>query len=182
MKKFNEFIKEDLFKGDTRMKEYEKLLYNSFINFLKDEWSIEATVILKKKPHSNIFGSVTLSDATINKGRFILYFDPKSSVLNVFKTLLHEMTHVKQISEGRLRPNEKWNSLLFDDDYEISVRDYNKLLKSGNISKYKQLPWEVEAYDNMSREDIIKQYINSDYLNKIKDKDINIEFIIDNIF
>lgn len=181
MYKFNDFSK---IYESNRFKEYEKILFKNFVDFIKDKWDIDkdVKVTLKKSNNRGLYGSVTLSEASVKRTNFILYLNSDSTYLNIFKSLLHELTHVKQISEGRLRASKDWKYVLFNDDYKISVKDYKKILKKGFSEDYKNLPWEEEAYLNMDKEYLIKEYLNSDYVNKIRKENPTIDFIVDNVF
>jgi hypothetical protein len=118
------------------------------------------------------------------------------NIRNIIKNLLHEnlkkdkivedlfssdskLTHVKQVSNGELGVSEDWKSIVWGDNYEVSVSDYKKIMK--NFNEYKELPWEKEAYNNMWDETLRDELYASSYWNDLKGKDETLDFIIDNM-
>jgi len=61
----------------------------------------------------------------------------------------------------------------------ITVKDYNKLMKSKDISTYEKLPWEVEAYANMKK--LYKPFLNSEQWKSLRGKNASVDFAMDNI-
>ena len=163
---------------NKKIKKYEKLLIDSVIEFMQDKLKFNPNKITVKKKLSNThIGDVVLSDASINKGEFILNYNPNQGYRMIIGALIHELTHVKQISNGELRVSEDWKSILWKDDTELSVKDYKKAQK--NYDNYKNLAWEKEAYDNQNN--LKNEYISSEYFNNLKGQDPTLDFIIDNI-
>lgn len=175
----NECLNEDIFKVDNSIKKYEKLIINAIILFLKEEWNFEADITVKKKRSNKFIGDIALNDNSIKKNKFNLTFDPNQTYLGIIKSLIHELTHVKQVSNGELKPREDYKAILWKDNYEISAKDYNKL--TNDYAKYNNLPWEKEAYKNMEDISLRNKLFNSPYWLDLKGKDANVDFIIDNL-
>lgn len=168
----------EFFEEDKKIKKHEKLLIDSVIEFMQDKLKFKPNRITVKKKFSDThIGDVVLSDASINKGKFTLHFNPNQGYRMIIGALIHELTHVKQISKGELRASEDWKSVLWKDDTELSVKDYKKAQK--NYDNYKNLAWEKEAYDNQNN--LKNEYISSKYFKNLKGKDDTLDFIIDNI-
>lgn len=118
-------------------------------------------------------GSVGYSDSVIKDGN-MRYLEPsyKVNILNSAKNqkniIAHELTHIKQMQDGRLRFGfelKEVNGKLiayqmgryWDGKFHISDKDYTKIKKALSsaktqaaydkaLAKYKALPWEKEAY------------------------------------
>ena len=172
-------LNEDIFKTDNSVKKYEKLIVDAIINFLKEEWSFDANIVVKKKQNNSLLGDITLNSNSINHKKFTVHFNPNQSYLEIIKSLMHELTHVKQVAKGELRPREDWKAILWKDNFELNVRDYNKITK--DFSQYKELPWEKEAYHNMSDTSLRNTFFTSKHWTNLKGKDSTLDFIIDNL-
>ena len=172
-------LNEDIFRVNNTIKKYEKYMIDAVINFLKEEWNFNANIIVKKKQNNSLIGDISLNTNSVSNNKFILHFNPNQSYLEVIKSLIHELTHVKQVSKGELKPASDWKSIIWNDDYEISVKDYKKIMK--DVNKYKELPWESEAYKNMTDISLRNKLFQSEYWKKLKGKDDTLDFIIDNI-
>lgn len=168
---------ESLFKTDNKIKKYEKLFIDSVIEFFKSKFNFDAKIIVKKKDSSSLIGDISLSNASVNNNKFTLHYSPKQSYIQILKTLIHELTHIKQVSKRELKPSEDWKSILWKDNFEITVKEYNKL----DLKSYMDLPWEKEAHSNMSDDSLIDEFLSSKYFKDLKGKDLNLDFIIDNI-
>lgn len=175
--KMSSLIHESLFNSDNKMKPYEKLLSHAVVNFCKDEYDFDAKVIIKKKRNAALIGDISLSDASVNNHKFVVHYNPSQSYTQIIKSLIHELTHVKQVVKGELRPREDWKGIVWNDDYEISVKEYKKVMK--DFSRYKQLPWEREAYSSM--EPLKDKFLSSEYWEELRGKDPTLDFIIDNM-
>ena len=172
-------IYEDIFRADNTIKNYEKYIIDSVINFLKEEWDFDAKIVVKKKQNNNLIGDISLNANSVFNNKFTLHFNPNQSYLGVIKSLIHELTHVKQISKGELKPASDWKSIIWNNKYEISVKDYTKTMKDFN--KYKELPWEQEAYKNMLDTSLHNKLFKSKYWTGLKGKDETLDYIINNI-
>lgn len=170
------YLNEDLFREDKTIKPYEKLYINSVIEFMKDRLDFDAKIIVKKKTNSLYIGDISLNDNSINKNKFTLHYNPNKSFEMQISALIHELTHVNQVSKGFLTSKD-YKSITWKDTFHITVKEYNKISK--NIKEYMELPWEVEAFTN--EKTLTKIYLNSDYFKQLKGKDSTLDFIIDNI-
>ena len=170
-------IYEDLFQTSLKMKDYERLLVNAVISFMKSKFGFDAKITVKKKDSKTLIGDVILNDNSLNKNKFTLHFTPNQSYKEIIKSLIHELIHTKQISKKELRPSDDYKSLIWKNDYTLSVKDYKK--KAKNFSDYKTLPWEKEAYANMDK--LYAPFLKSKYWTELKGKNSNLDFIIDNI-
>jgi len=172
-------LNEGLFKTDNTIKKYEKYMIDAVINFFKHEWNFDAKITVKKKQSNHLIGDISLNNNSVVHSKFTLHFNPNQSYLEVIKSLIHELTHIKQVYIGELKPKSDWKSIIWKDDYELTVREYNKKMK--NFNEYKELPWEKEAYDNMFDTSLRNKLFQSDFWVKLKGKDPTLDYIIDNI-
>tara|TARA_R110000796_G_scaffold34373_3_gene88836 strand:- start:1643 stop:2188 length:546 start_codon:yes stop_codon:yes gene_type:complete len=178
MKDLEHFLNEGLFKEDKKMKPHESMIAKSVVDFMKNELKFDANkIVVKKKTSNNLIGDISLSDASVNKGNFILNLNPNQGTKMQMKALIHELTHINQVVKGTLKPSEDWKSIVWDGSFTLSIRDYKKSMKDFN--EYSNLPWEKEAYSNMKT--LIEKYLNSKYFKDLKGKDATLDFIIDNI-
>lgn len=178
MKTYKEFINEDLFTTDNSIKKHEKYLIDAVINFFKEEWDFDAKIVVKKKQNNKFNGDIILNDNSMNKNKFTLHFNPNLTYLGMIKSLIHELTHIKQISKGELKAALDWKSLIWKNEYKLDVRDYNKLMRT---IEYREVPWEKEAYYNMSDTFLLDKLFQSKYWINLKGKDETLDYIIDNI-
>ena len=95
----------------------------------------------------------------------------------MIKSLIHELTHIKQISNKELKPSDDYKNVIWKKNFILSVKDYNKASK--NFNDYKKLPWEKEAYDNMDK--LYNPFIKSKYWTDLKGKNTTLDYIIDDI-
>jgi hypothetical protein len=171
-------ILEDLFGSSLKLKPYEKLIVNSVVSFMRDKFGINPKIIVKKKEKKGLIGDISLSDTSVKGGKFYLHFNPNQSYKMIIKSLIHELTHVKQVSKGELLPNKDYTSILWKGKEYITVKDYNKLMKK-SPTDYTKLPWEVEANNNMRG--LYTQFINSKWWKGLRGKDQTLDYIMDNI-
>jgi hypothetical protein len=171
-------LNEDIFRVDNTIKKYEKYIIDAIINFLKEEWNFNANIIVKKKQNNSLIGDISLNHNSVINNKFTLHFNPNQSYLEMIKSLIHELTHVKQVSKSELKPSLDWKSIIWNNDFEISVKEYNKIK---DFNKYKELPWEEEAYKNMLDTSLRNKFFKSKYWIDLKGKDATLDYIIDNI-
>lgn len=172
-------INEDILKTDNTIKKYEKYIIDAVIGFLKNEWDFDAKITVKKKQNNSLIGDISLNNNSVVNNKFTLHFNPNQSYLEVIKSLIHELTHVKQVHKGELKPKSDWKSIIWKDNYELTVKEYNK--KTKDFNEYKELPWEKEAYNNMLDTSLRNKLFQSDYWVNLKGKDPTLDYIIDNI-
>ena len=67
----------EFFEEDKKIKKHEKLLIDSVIEFMQDKLKFKPNrITVKKKFSDTLIGDIVLSDASINKGKFTLHFNP----------------------------------------------------------------------------------------------------------
>jgi hypothetical protein len=169
---------EDLFGTSLKMKPHEKIMVNSVISFMKDVYKFDAKIIVKKKDKVGMIGDISLNSNSVDGNKFYLHFNPNQSYKMIIQSMIHELTHVKQVSKKELLPNKNYTSIIWKGKEYINAKDYNKLMKS-NISEYMKLPWEVEANTNMKH--LYSKFINSKYWKELNGKDVTLDYIMNNI-
>lgn len=169
---------EGLFSSDNKIKPYEKLLVSAVVDFMKSKLGFNAQIIVKKKSGKALFGDVILNDNSINKNKFYVHYNPNQSYDYIIKSLIHELTHVKQISKGELRPSSDYTQVLWKGKPVISAKEYSNFQRK-DINKYKNLPWEKEAYSNM--QPLYKQFLNSPQWNNLVGQDATLDYVLSNI-
>jgi hypothetical protein len=178
MIKLKNILSEDLFGTSLKMKPHETLMTKAVVEFMMDKYKFKAKIIIKKKDKTGMIGDISLSPNSVDGNKFYLHFNPNQSYKRMVQSMIHELTHVKQVSKGELLPNKDYTAILWKGKEYITAKDYGKLMKS-NISEYVKLPWEVEANNNMIG--LYSTFINSKYWKGLKGKDSTLDFIIDNI-
>lgn len=178
MIKLKYILNEGLFGTSLKMKPYEKMIVNSVISFMNDLYKFDSKIIVKKKDKVGLIGDISLSSTSVDGNKFYLHFNPNQSYQRIIQSMIHELTHVKQVSKKELLPNKDYTSIMWKGKEYITAKDYNKLMKS-NVSEYMKLPWEVEANKNMK--ELYPKFINSKYWKELKGKDTTLDYIIDNI-
>lgn len=172
------FTVESLFTTDNKIKPYEKLLVSAVIDFMKSKLGFNANIIVKKKSSKELFGDVVLNDNSVNNNKFYVHFNPNQSYDNVIKSLIHELTHVKQISKGELRPSNDYKEVLWKGKPVISAKEYSNFRRQ-DIAKYKSLPWEKEAYSNMKP--LYNQFLSSKQWSNLVGQDPTLDYILSNL-
>lgn len=178
MIKLKSILNEDLFGTSLKLKSYETLMVKSVVLFMMDKFNFKAKIIIKKKESVGMIGDISLSSTSVDGNKFYLHFNPNQSYQRIIQTMIHELTHVKQVSKKELLPNKDYTTIMWKGKEYITAKDYNKLMKS-NIGEYMKLPWEVEAVSNMKS--LYSQFINSKYWTGLKGKDTTLDYIIDKI-
>ena len=177
-RKKNEVVNEDLFGTSLKMKPYEALMVKSVVSFMMDKYGFNAKIIVKKKDKAGMIGDISLNSNSVDNNKFYLHFNPNQSYKRIIQSMLHELTHVKQVSKNELLPNKDYTAILWKGKEYITAKEYGKLMKS-DIASYMKLPWEIEADTNMKT--LYSTFINSKYWKGLKGKDTTLDFIIDNI-
>ena len=163
---------------ESSLKPYEKLIIDSVVSFMTDKFSINAKITIKRKNNNKFIGDVSLNDNSVKLNKFTLHWNPNQSYSSIIQSLIHELTHVKQISKKELQPAKDYKSLYWKGKKFISVRDYNKLMKK-DARGYMKLPWEMEAETNMSN--LYKVFLKSKYWKELRGKNTTLDYIMDNI-
>lgn len=178
MIRLKDIINEDIFGTSLKLKPHEALMVKSVVAYMTDKFNFNPKIIVKKKLNTSIIGDIALSSTSVDGNKFYLHFNPDKSYMMIIQTMIHELTHVKQVSKKELLPNKDYTAIMWKGEEYINVRDYNKLMKK-NVVEYMKLPWEVEATTNMKT--LYPQFIKSKYWLGLKGKDVTLDYIIDNI-
>jgi hypothetical protein len=178
MIKLKHILSEDLFGTSLKLKPYEALMVKSVVSFMMDKYKFKAKIIVKKKDKAGMIGDISLNSNSVDNNKFYLHFNPNQSYKRIIQSMIHELTHVKQVSKGELLPNKEYTSILWKGKEYITAKEYSKLMKS-DISAYRNLPWEIEADTNMTS--LYSMFINSKHWKDLKGKDGTLDYIIDNI-
>lgn len=178
MIKLRTILNEDLFGTSMKLKPYESLMVKSVVAFMMDKYNFNSKIIIKKKERVGLIGDISLSSTSVDGNKFYLHFNPNQSYQRIIQTMIHELTHVKQVSKKELLPNKDYTAILWKGKEYITAKDYNKLMKS-NPAEYMKLPWEVEAVSNMKT--LYSQFIKSKHWLGLKGKDSTLDYIIDTI-
>jgi hypothetical protein len=175
MIRFQEFINEKAtFSG--RLKKWEKLFFESAINFLNTKYntSYNITLSIKKralKGKSHVFGHINLLD----KNNKIVIEDSGTDMMIIY--LIHEYIHIKQRNTNAIGISTDKKYITWNRKNYISVVEYNSL-STDDYDKYKELPWEKEAIT--ASEILHNEYFKSSNFKELKGKDPTIDFIIGN--
>ena len=178
MIKLRDILSEDLFGTSLKLKPYEALMVKSVVSFMMDKYKFKAKIIVKKKDKAGMIGDISLNSNSVDNNKFYLHFNPSQSYKRIIQSMIHELTHVKQVSKGELLPNKDYTSILWKGKEYIDAKEYGKLMKS-DISAYRNLPWEIEADTNMTS--LYSMFVNSKHWKDLKGKDATLDYIIDNI-
>jgi len=178
MIKLKSILSEDLFGTSLKMKPHEALMVKSVVSFMMDKYNFTAKIIVKKKDKAGMIGDISLNSNSVDGNKFYLHFNPNQSYKRIIQSMIHELTHVKQVSKNELLPNKDYTSILWKGKEYITAKEYGKLMKS-DIQTYMKLPWEVEANGNMNS--LYSTFIGSKHWKELKGKDDTMDYIIDNI-
>jgi hypothetical protein len=178
MIKLKSILSEDLFGTSLKMKPHETLMVKSVISFMMDKYNFTAKIIVKKKDKVGMIGDISLNSNSVDGNKFYLHFNPNQSYKRIIQSMIHELTHVKQVSKNELLPNKDYTAILWKGKEYITAKEYGKLMKS-DIQTYMKLPWEAEADKNMNG--LYSTFIGSKYWKELKGKDETLDYIMDNI-
>ena len=181
MNKLMRAMNEDLFGSSNAVQTHEKLIIQTVIKFMNAKFGINPKITVKKKNSTTLIGDVIMNTNSLYNNKFTVHFNPKMSYVTIIQALFHELTHVKQMSKGELGANSNWDAITWMGKEYITVTDYNKLLKGGKRDAYVKLPWEVEAIKNQHDSSLFNQWLKSPFVSKIRNKDVNVDFILDNL-
>lgn len=178
MIKLKDILSEDLFGTSLKLKPHETLMVKSVVSFMMDKFNFKAKIIVKKKDKAGMIGDISLNSNSVDGNKFYLHFNPNQSYKRIIQSMIHELTHVKQVSKSELLPNKDYTTILWKGKEYITAKEYGRLMKT-DVASYVKLPWEVEAYTNMNG--LYSTFINSKYWKELKGKDSTLDFVIDNI-
>ena len=178
MIKLRSILNEDLFGTSLKLKPHETLMVKSVVAFMMDKFNFKAKIIVKKKDKTGMIGDISLSSTSVDGNKFYLHFNPNQSYKRIIQSMIHELTHVKQVSKNELLPNKDYTAILWKGKEYITAKEYGKLMKT-DVASYVKLPWEVEANSNMNG--LYSTFINSKHWKELRGKDSTLDYIIDNI-
>lgn len=181
MIKLNDILNEDLFGTSLKMKPHETLMVKAVVAFMMDKYGFNAKIIVKKKVSGALIGDISLNSNSIDGNKFSLHFNPNQSYERIIQTMIHELTHIKQVVKKELLPNIYYDAILWKGKEYINVKEYNKIFKAagrGDVTGYMKLPWEVEANKNMKS--LYPQFKKSKYWLGLKGKDATLDFVFFN--
>jgi hypothetical protein len=178
MIKLVNILNEDLFGTSLKLKPYETLMVKSVVAFMIDKFKFKAKIIVKKKDTAGMIGDISLSSTSVDGNKFYLHFNPNQSYKRIIQSMIHELTHVKQVSKNELLPNKDYTAILWKGKEYITAKEYSKLMKT-DVASYVKLPWEIEANSNMNG--LYSTFINSKHWKELKGKDSTLDYIIDNL-
>jgi hypothetical protein len=176
--RIKDILTEDLFGTSLKMKPHETLMVKAVVEFMMDKFNFKAKIIVKKKDKVGMIGDISLNSNSVDGNKFYLHFNPNQSYKRIIQAMIHELTHVKQVSKRELLPNKDYTAILWKGKEYITAKEYGKLMKS-DVASYRKLPWEIEAEGNMNG--LYSSFIGSKYWKGLKGKDETMDFIIDNI-
>lgn len=168
-------LNEDLFGTSLKLKPYETLMVKSVVAFMMDKFNFKAKIIVKKKEKAGMMGDISLNSNSVDGNKFYLHFNPNQSYKRIIQSMIHELTHVKQVSKNELLPNKDYTAILWKGKEYIGAKEYGRLMKT-DVASYVKLPWEVEANSNMTS--LYPQFIKSKYWLELKGKDDTLDYII----
>jgi hypothetical protein len=168
-------LNEDLFGTSLKLKPYETLMVKSVVAFMMDKFNFKAKIIVKKKEKAGMIGDISLNSNSVDGNKFYLHFNPNQSYKRIIQSMIHELTHVKQVSKNELLPNKDYTAILWKGKEYIGAKEYGRLMKT-DVASYVKLPWEVEANSNMTS--LYPQFIKSKYWLELKGKDDTLDYII----
>jgi hypothetical protein len=179
MKTFREWLRESEELNEKligKLKPYESSLIYGYLDFLKDHFNVqkEVNIILKKPDSKTDFGYIDLISMSRGKYDIVIKYE--------FGTMLghiaHEFTHVKQYLKGELDYTPDLNFVIWKKEPFISIKDLSKTTK--DLVKYKELPWEAEAYKNQLL--LPEKFKKSQYFkNLYQNADATLIFVLDNL-
>jgi hypothetical protein len=169
---------DDLFGSSLKLKPHEKLITSAMISFMVEHYNFRAQITVRKKNSKDMIGDISLTDTSVEKHKFFVHVNPNQSYMQIIKSLIHELTHVKQVVKGELLPNKDYTAIKWMGEEYITVKEYNQLMRK-NPMEYRKLPWEVEADKAMF--DLYDIFLNSNYWKSLRGKDTTMDFIMDNI-
>jgi len=162
------------------MPKYTHPLIYDFVNYCRDIIDIgDSKIIVNfKQVKENEIGFVNF--ANVLNGKNLIIINKNASHPFLLKYISHELTHVKQIAKKEL--DIKNGFFVWKNEQNISIKEYNDIIKRYDFETYKNLEWEKEAYANQNN--ILNSYLNSDSFKNLNDQntDPTLKFILQNAF
>lgn len=177
---FNEFINE---KAKIRGGHQALLpIYEHYIDWLMKIYNIEKSKISISFKKLSKGSAGYLDVMSYKKGKPVLYIDKEAMPTSAMRYLAHELTHLKQMEEGKLDfSDHRYGDVFWNGKPYMKIRDYQNFEQKDYL-EYKQLPWESEAYNNEAT--MQKIYIQSKEYKEFKDSatDNTLIYLLDNLF
>ena len=112
------------------------------LELIGSRMNLDLTVKLSGlKKEERCSGICEWMDDSFRPREFVIHVDNVQSFLEQLRTLSHELVHVKQYATGELYDYQR--------GYWSKVRWRNKVVNSDKL-KYREHPWEIEAYKNQT--------------------------------
>lgn len=170
---FKEYLVEtkETIKITGKAQPYEKLLYKTFISWMLKKYNNNSSITLKlKKPsNSTVFGII---DLLSNKNVITV---ESASLITTIPRIAHEMTHILQKTNGKLKGSDDNLYIMWNNKKYISVVEYNKIT---DITNHEKLPWEKEAYKN--QKSLQLGFYKSDMFLELIELDPTLKYLYDN--
>lgn len=145
------------------------VFYDSMVAFLKELFDINVEVKYGNTK-KDLFGFMPLS---FDSGVSSVTIDTSGSLKYVLKSIIHELTHIKQVQYGQLATDGI--SILWEGVPVISVNQYNSLKRS-DWAVYSELPFEKEAFANS--EELFNLYVSSPYFKDLANsEDTSVSYV-----
>src|SRR5574344_901135 len=94
--------------------------------------------------------------------------------------IAHEFTRVKQYLKGELNYSDDKNFILWKNEPFIAIKELSKIMKAKDMVKYRDLPWEKEAYKLQA--ELPDKFKKSKYFKELyKTADDTLIFVLDNL-
>ena len=113
---------DDLFGTSLKMKPHEKLITSAIISFMVEYHNFRAQITVRKKNSKDMIGDISLTETSVEKHKFFVHVNPNQSYEQIIKSLIHELTHVKQVVKGELLPNKDYTAIKWMGDDYITVK------------------------------------------------------------
>lgn len=180
IKDFDTFMNESVNITGNKNKDID-LIFKTCSSFLIDKIiqdNISLTIKFKPlKPTQIGYADIIDTLKNLKTKNFTITLNRDASLVYSFGAISHEITHIKQILTGELSLSKDNKYLLWLGKPYISVVDYMLLIDNNDYVKYKELPWELEAYNNQDLyPNILK---DSKVLDELKGSTDTIDYILD---
>jgi hypothetical protein len=173
MNTFREIALLEALKLQGKLKKYEKILYESYIDFLKDYYKVNENITISfRKPNSKkFFGFIDLVGLSTGKYKIVV----ENIHFGILGKIGHEFTHIKQYCKGEFNFTEDYKTFIWKGKENMTVKEYNEIT---SYEEFKKIPWETEAYK--MQEELPVLYKKSKFYKEILGKDATLDFSLEN--
>jgi len=156
-----------------KLKPYEKLLFNAYIDFLQDYYktNINVEISFRKPNTKKFFGWIDLIGLQNKKYKIIV----EHTLTGVLGKIGHEFTHINQFLKGDLNYSEDEKFIIWKKKEFMTVKEYAKI---NDFNTYSKIPWEKEAYKMQDK--LPPLFFKSKYYKDLKGKDTTLDYLMDN--